>query len=269
MAVLDDKVAVVTGGALGIGGAISQKFAAEGARVAVWDIDEEASANMVAKIEAAGGTCIAIRADVADRTEAASALAQTLDAFGHVDIHVNNVGIFNGFWRFLDIPEDAWNDMMRVNLGSPFICSQLVGRHMVEKKIEGRIINIGSVDGEIPYQDFAHYAVSKAAMRLLSQAMALSLAEHQITVNEIAPGFILTELSKFVIEAPPFQSRVKSFAPLGRAGTTEEVADAALYLASPQASYVTGAILTIDGGSVIAGRSYIQHQYLIEDGMLP
>jgi len=210
-----------------------------------------------------------VHCDVSDRAAVTAALAETVDGLGPVDILVNNVGIFNGFYRFLDIPEEAWDDIMRVNLNSAFICSQVVGRHMVDQGIEGRIINIGSVDGSIAYGDFAHYAVSKAAMRHLTKTSAMSLADHKITVNEIAPGFILTEMSRFVIETPVFQSRAPSFSPIGRAGLPEEIAEGALYLAGPGAAYVTGTTLTIDGGSVEAGRHWIQRQYLIEDGMLP
>jgi NAD(P)-dependent dehydrogenase (short-subunit alcohol dehydrogenase family) len=268
MPMLSGKVAVVTGGALGIGKAIAKRFGQEGAHVAIWDTNEEAARESEESVRKEGVNTITVVADVADRTQVAAALESTQANLGAVDILVNNVGIFNGFFNFLDIPEEAWHEVLRVNVDSAFICSQLVGRHMVEKKIEGRIINIGSVDGGIAYGDFAQYSTSKAAMRMLSKASAMSLARHKITVNEIAPGFILTEMSRFVIETPVFQGRAESFAPIGRAGATEEIAAAAAFLASSEAAYITGTTLTVDGGSIEAGRTWIQHQYLVEDGFI-
>jgi NAD(P)-dependent dehydrogenase (short-subunit alcohol dehydrogenase family) len=268
MPTLGGKVAVVTGGALGIGKAIALRFAAEGASVAIWDINQDEAQSVEAEIKKAGGTSLTVMADVGTRSEVASALEQTTKEFGYVDILVNNVGIFSAF-NFLDIPEESWNEMLRVNLTSAFSCSQLVAQNMIDGKREGRIINIGSVDGGIPYEGFAHYNVSKAGMRMLSQASSLGLAKHKITVNEIAPGFILTEMSRSVIETDVFAERVGSFAPLARVGTTDEVASAALFLASSEASYITGSVLTIDGGSVIAGRSWIQQRYFVQDGFLP
>jgi glucose 1-dehydrogenase len=269
MPTLAGKVAVVTGGALGIGRAIAKRFASEGANVAIWDTNEEAARDSEAGIREEGVNGLTVLADVAERSQVETALATTVSALGDVDILVNNVGIFNGFFNFLDIPEDSWSEIFRVNVDSAFICTQLIGRHMVEKGIEGRIINIGSVDGSIAYGDFAHYSTSKAAMRMLSKTAAMSLARHKITVNEIAPGFILTEMSRFVIETPVFQGRAESFAPIGRAGSSEEIAAAAAFLASPESAYITGTTLTVDGGSVEAGRTWIQHQYLVEDGFLP
>jgi NAD(P)-dependent dehydrogenase (short-subunit alcohol dehydrogenase family) len=265
---LDGKVAIVTGGALGIGKAIARRFAQEGAHVAIWDTNEEAARESEANVRKEGVNALTVVADVADRAAVTAALEATQSSLGPVDILVNNVGIFNGFYHFLDIPEDAWHEVIRVNLDSAFICTQVVARHMVEKKIEGRIVNIGSVDGAIAYGDFAQYSTSKAAMRMLSKASAMSLARHKITVNEIAPGFILTEMSRFVIETPVFQGRAESFAPLGRAGDAEEIAAAAAFLAGPDAAYITGTTLTVDGGSIEAGRTWIQHRYLVEDGFI-
>jgi len=268
MPVLKGKSAIVTGGALGIGKAIAKRFAVEGANVAIWDINADAAATSHADVKAEGVGALTVITDVKERPQVEEAIAKTVDAFGNIDILVNNVGIFTGFYPFLEIPHETWVDTFRANVESALICTQIVGRHMVDRSIEGRIINIGSVDAQIAYGDFAHYATSKAAMRMLSKTAAMDLARYKITVNEIAPGFILTEMSRFVIETPVFQSRAASFAPLARAGDAGEIAAAAVYLASPDAAYVTGSVLTVDGGSVEAGRTWIQHRYLVEDGMI-
>lgn len=269
MPVLMGKTAIVTGGALGIGRAIAKRFAIEGANIAIWDINSEAAAQSEVDVKAEGVDVVNLNVDVREREQVESGLVKTVDALGNVDILVNNVGVFMGFYPFLDIPQATWTDTFRANVDSAFICTQVVGRHMVERSIEGRIINIGSVDGQIAYGDFAYYATSKAAMRMLSKTAAMDLARYKITVNEIAPGFILTEMSRFVIETPVFQGRAESFAPLGRAGEASEIAAAAAFLASPDAGYITGSVLTVDGGSVEAGRTWIQHRYLVEDGMIP
>lgn len=245
---LQGKVAIVTGAASGIGQAISVKFASEGAAVAVDFVGKPGTADeTLQKITAAGGRSVAVQADVSDPVQVQNLIDQAVSAFGRIDILVNNAGI--EFKRpFLEFPLDLWQKIMAVDLTGPFLCSQTAGRQMVKQGGGGRIINISSVHEDLTMPTNAPYCAAKGGLRMLMRTIAVELAPHQITVNNIGPGAIFTPIDKEVEENAALNAQLMAEIPLGRWGRPEEVAELATYLASDAASYVTGSTHFIDGG---------------------
>ncbi len=243
---LQDKVALVTGGAQGIGLACATRFANEGARVAIVDIDAAHGARAVEAIGA--DRALFIQGDVARTETAARAVAETVTRFGGIDVLMNNAGITHAA-DFLDLAEADFDRVLGVNLKSYFLFGQAVARHMVETGRAGAIVNMSSVNAVVAIANQVPYSVSKGGVAQLTRVMAVSLAPRGIRVNAIGPGTIATELARqAVLGSPAAEKTILSRTPLGRLGEPDEVARVAVFLASEDASYLTGQTVYPDGG---------------------
>jgi NAD(P)-dependent dehydrogenase (short-subunit alcohol dehydrogenase family) len=253
-AFLTDRVALVSGAGAGIGKGIALAFASFGARVAALDVQAESAERTAAEIEAGGGRAIALAADAREGAAWARAVAATLDRLGGIDILVNNVG---GTFRaaFADVSENGWDALLRVNLKSVFHGVRAVVPHLAAQGRGGSIINVVSIEAVRAAPLYAPYAACKAAVVNFTRSMALELAPQRIRVNALAPDICLTEgLASMSTDAD--RRRYDAIVPLGRPGVPEDVAGAAVFLASDLASYVTGITLHVDGGTWAAGGWY-------------
>ena len=240
---LSEKVAIVTGATQGIGLACAQRMIAEGAKVMLVDIKPEGEA----AAKALGEQARFFAADVSQKADVDAMVAATLAAFGHIDILINNAGVTHAA-NFLDLCEEDFDRVLRINLKSMFLCGQAVAREMVKQQ-SGCIINMSSVNSELAIPDQVPYVVSKGGVNQLTKVMSLNLAPYGIRVNGIGPGTILTELAKqAVMASPESRNTILSRTPMGRCGEPEEVASIAAFLASDDASYMTGQTLYVDGG---------------------
>jgi glucose 1-dehydrogenase len=245
---LQGKTAVVTGAATGIGQAIAIAFAKEGASVVVDFVGTPSvPQDTIGKINALGGKNLGIEADVSNPDQVKSLVQQTIAAFGRLDIFVNNAGIEKKF-AFVDYPFDEWQKIIAVNLTGTFLCSQAAARQMILQGGGGRIINISSIHEDLPMLTNAPYCATKGGIRMLMRTIAVELAPHQITVNNIGPGAIYTPIDKDVENDPKLNDQILAGIPLKRWGKPEEVAQLAVYLASDDGSYITGSTHFIDGG---------------------
>jgi len=243
---LANKVAIVTGATQGIGLACAQRLIADGAKVMLVDIKPEGKS----AAETLGASAAFCTADVSQKADVDAMIAATLQAFGRIDILVNNAGVTHKA-EFLDLTEEDFDRVLGINLKSMFLCGQAAARQMVSQG-GGVIINMSSVNSELVMTNQVPYNVSKGGVNQLTRVMALSLAPHGIRVNAVAPGTILTELAKAAVLASPEQRHtILSRTPLGRCGEPEEVASVVSFLASDDASYMTGQNLFIDGGRMI------------------
>jgi len=241
---LKDKVAVVTGAAQGIGLAIAERFAREGAKVALGDINAEKGKAAAAKL---GAGAVFHQADVGYRDQAEGLIARAVAAFGRLDILVNNAGITHNA-DFLDLAEEDYDRVLRTNLKSVFLCGQAAARRMVAQG-GGTIINMASVNALLAIPNQVPYGASKGAINQLTRVMAVGLAPHRIRVNAIGPGTIMTDLARdSVLKNERATRMVMSRTPIGRFGEPDEVASVALFLASDDASYITGQTIYPDGG---------------------
>jgi glucose 1-dehydrogenase len=245
-----EKVAVVTGAGSGIGRGIALGFAAEGARVLVTDLDPERAGDTVRRIGAGAGEAAALRLDVTARADHEAALAAAIACFGRVDIWVNNAGV-SRLAPYLELEDGDWETVLDTNLRGAHLGTQVVARHWVALGRKGRIVNVGSIDAEVTYPHNVAYCVSKAGLRMLTKAAALALAAHGITVNEIAPGITDTEMIARRTRDLSWMAGVQRRVPAGRLARVEDVAAAAVFLASDEANYVTGASLNVDGAQSI------------------
>ncbi|MDR7145188.1 glucose 1-dehydrogenase [Rhizobium sp. BE258] len=243
---LKNKVSMVTGGNRGIGRAIVQGLAEAGSAIVIVGRDAEKSAVAVEEIRKLGVDAIALEADMAKRDEIESATQAALKHFGQIDVLVNNAGI--GFHaNALTLPDEEWERLFSINLEGVWKASQIVGRHMVERK-QGSIINIGSISGEIINRPQWHspYGISKAAVHHLTRSLAAEWASSNVRVNAIAPGYVRTEIAS--TEYEDYRHYWKDEVPMARYGKPEEIAPIALLLASEASSFVTGSVIVVDGG---------------------
>ncbi|WP_432382368.1 SDR family NAD(P)-dependent oxidoreductase [Duganella sp. P38] len=240
---LNNKVAIVTGATQGIGLACAQRMIAEGAKVMLVDIKPEGATAAAAL----GANARFFAADVSQKADVDAMVAATVAAFGRIDILINNAGVTHAA-SFLDVSEEDFDRVLRINLKSMFLCGQAVARVMVGQQ-GGAIINMSSVNAELAIPNQVPYVVSKGAVNQLTKVMSLNLVEHGIRVNGIGPGTILTELARqAVMSSPESRHTILSRTPMGRCGEPEEVASIAVFLASDDASYMTGQTLYVDGG---------------------
>jgi 3-oxoacyl-[acyl-carrier protein] reductase len=245
---LTGKAALVTGGSRGIGRAIVLRLATQGADIAfTYKGNAAAAAEVVAAVEALGRRAVAIQADASDGAVAESVVKGALDAYGKVDILVNNAGVTRDD-LIMRMTADAWDQVIDTNLSGAFWMIKAVTRPMLKAR-SGRIINITSVSGQAGQMGQANYSSAKAGLIGLTKASARELASRSITVNAVAPGFVLTELTKDLPE--PLMAEITARTPLGRFGETTEIADAVAFLASDEAAYITGHVLAVDGGLVM------------------
>ena len=245
---LADKVALVTGAAQGIGLACADAFSREGARVVLADVNEEAGRKAAAEMAKAGREAIFVRCDVSRRAEVEAAVAAAVQAFGRLDVLVANAGIVHAA-EFLDLAEADFDRVIAVNLKGVFLAGQAAARQMVKQGGGGAIVNMSSVNAVLAIPNQVPYVVSKGGINQLTKVMSISLAPHGIRVNAIGPGTILTELAKTaVLGNREAERKILSRTPMGRLGDPDEIAKVAVFLASDDASYVTGQTLYPDGG---------------------
>ena len=251
---LHDQVALVTGGAGAIGSAIVDDLAANGARVAIVDIDGDGARQAAAQRSAAGQPCIAVQADVADFAGMEEAVAEILAQWERIDILINNAGINTGGGRvpIHQFSREDWDRIVRVDLTGVFATSRAAVPAML-KNSTGRIVNISSIAGLVPLRLQSAFVAAKAGVVNLTRSMALELGPQGILVNCVAPGSTLTEGTRNLFYGPDGAysenaASLLSHIPLGRPATTAEIAHAVLFLAAPEASYINGAVLTVDGG---------------------
>jgi len=250
---LRQRVAAITGAAQGIGAACARAFADEGAHVVVSDVNEVGGMAVVRDIAAAGGMATFCRADVGDRSDAERLVAHAVEHYGRLDVLVNNAGIVHAA-EFVDLAEEDFDRVLRVNLKGAFLCGQAAVRQMLRQAPRadghrGVVINMSSVNAVLAIANQVPYTVSKGALNQLTKAMAIGLADKGIRVVGIGPGSIATELLKTAVLAnEAARARILSRTPMGRLGEPEEVARIAVFLASDDASYLTGTTVYPDGG---------------------
>ena len=245
---LDGKVALVTGGGRGIGKSIALEFAKAGAKVIVnYSRSREEAEETVAEIEKLGSRGVAIQADVSKVNEIKALYEKSLGAFKRIDVLVNNAGVEKKapFW---ETTEEDYDRVLNINLKGPFFCSQMQVRHLLETKSRGKIVNISSVHEDLPFPNFASYCVSKGGLKMLTRDLAIEVGPMGINVNSIAPGAIKTEINSKLLDNPKQLNALLSQVPLRRMGEPNDVAKLALFLASSDSDYVTGATFFVDGG---------------------
>ena len=242
---LEDRVAIVTGGARGIGQGICFRFADEGAKVAVFDVIPDEAKKVAAEIVKSGGAALALKVDVTKASEIEKAVKEVISEFGKVDILVNNAGITKPS-KVADMTEEVWDSVVDVNLKGVFLCCRAVIPQMKERKY-GKIISIASILALRGGPYYAHYGATKAGVVSFTQSLAIELGRHNINVNAIGPGIIDTPMAAGDVESEYRQSLIKGI-PLRRIGMPRDIANAALFLASDEAAYITGQCLYVCGG---------------------
>ncbi|OAS82522.1 MULTISPECIES: glucose-1-dehydrogenase [Metabacillus] len=245
---LKNKVAVVTGASSGLGKAIAQRFAKEGIKVVVNYLTEEDKPEiMIEEIKAKGGEASKIQGDVSQEHDVKKIIDFAIDTYGTLDIMVNNAGI-QAEIPTEELSLESWNKVISTNLTGCFLGSREAIKYMLDHKIKGTVINMSSVHQEIPWPHFAHYAASKGGIKLLTETLALEYAPNGIRVNNIAPGAIDTPINAEKFTDPEAKKAVLDLIPMGYIGKPEEIAACVAWLASSEASYVTGMTLFADGG---------------------
>ena len=243
---LEGKVAVVTGGGSGIGRSIALRFAEAGADVVVASRRLSVVEKVAEEVKALGRRSLAVQADVSQKNDVDKMVQRTMDEFGTIDILVNNAGILV-MRSLLDTEEDVWDKIFSINLKSCQLCSQAVGRIMVERK-KGNIINIASTDGFMTLPPECAYGVSKAWVVMFTRVLAKELVGCNIRVNAIAPGWVRTPMTECVWGDPKALKEAEAEIPIGRMAEPEDIANAALFLASDLSSYIIGSTIVVDGG---------------------
>ncbi|WP_375490327.1 3-oxoacyl-ACP reductase FabG [uncultured Jatrophihabitans sp.] len=248
---VQDRVALVTGAAQGIGAAIAQRLAADGAKVGVLDLQQEAAQAVVDEITSAGGSAIALGADVSQREQVQAAVDTLAGEFGGLQILVNNAGVLRDNLLF-KMGDDDWDTVMNVHLKGAFLCSNIAQKHMVDAKY-GRIVSMSSTSAR-GNRGQANYSTAKAGLQGLTKTLAIELGPFGVTANAIAPGFIETAMTKATAERvgttiEQMREGAAKALPVRRGGLPEDIANAARFFAGEEAGYVTGQVLYVDGGS--------------------
>ncbi len=252
---LRGKVAIVTGGSLGIGAAIAQRLAAEGVAVTLNYLTHREQADAIAKqITDAGGKALVAQADVADVASVAQLVAQTVQAFGRVDILVNNAGISEPT-PFVEVSEDAFDRQIAVDLKGSYFAAQAAARRMIAQGGGGVIVNISSIHEDLPMVGNAVYCMAKGGLRMMTRTLATELAKHGIRIVNVGPGAIATPINTATLADPAKTVALLAEIPLGRIGAPADVASAVAWLASDEASYITGTTLVVDGGMMVSAGS--------------
>jgi NAD(P)-dependent dehydrogenase (short-subunit alcohol dehydrogenase family) len=245
---LEGKVSIVTGGGQGIGRGIATCFAEAGSAVVIAQRGRETAMDTVKNIRDNGGDATYIQTDVSEPSDVERLIDQTMEVYGKIDVLVNNAAVAGGNGPFLDISLENWRRVIEVNLTGMFLCSQSVARQMVKGNINGKIINIGSLDSFIAERHAAAYAASKGGVLMLTKAMAVDLAEYGILVNCIAPGSIRVERNAPYYDTEPLRTALRKGIPLRHTGHPEDIGAVAVFLASDETGFMTGASIVVDGG---------------------
>ena len=248
---LKNKKAIVTGGASGIGKAVSQRFTLEGAEVCIFDINDEASSKLVEEIRVSGGKAYAIHCDVGDAKEVDGAFKKAMSFMGGLDILVNNTGVIRQS-SVLETTEEDWDFIIRTNLKSVFLCTQKALKEMVSAKKGGRIVSMSSIHSVLSEPNCCHYTASKGGMESFMRTVATEMAPHKITANFIRPGATYTDLTTPMYTKSVKESLYKRI-PLAEIAEADWIANAALFLASDESRYMTGQNMTVDGGFTMDG----------------
>lgn len=243
---LENKIALITGGAAGIGKVTAQRFAREGARVIIWDLNEEKGAAAAREIEAGGATALFMKVNTSQFEEVERAAKQVAERFGRIDILINNAGITRDA-SLRKMTPDQWQQVLDVNLTGVFNCTKVASEYMVSQGW-GRIISASSVVGLYGNFGQTNYVASKAGVIGMTKVWARELGRKGVTANAVAPGFIATEMTQLIPEEVLRQIETKI--PAGEMGTPDDIASAYIFLASDEARYVNGAVLSVDGGMV-------------------
>ena len=251
---LDGKTAIVTGASQGIGRACAERLAQEGAKVVIADVNEEQGQEVANAIAASGGEAFFHDCDVSERLDVHNLIAAALARYARIDVLVNNAAVLDD-QRFLELEEQDFDRVLKTNVKGSFLCAQAVAKQLVrqvetegESASPGSIINMSSVNAWFGLPDHVAYSTSKGAIAQLTKSMAIALAPYGIRVNAVGPGSIATPMLEEVIKDQAFRTKVLSRTPLGRLGRPEEIAAIVAWLASDQASYVTGTTIYADGG---------------------
>jgi len=246
---LKEKTAIVTGGRRGIGRAIALALAGAGADVTIADIvtDDGRLEEVAAEIRKLGRRCLTARVDISSRHDIEAIARQAIEVFGRIDILVNCAGIWIPGETLLECPEEHWDRVIDTNLKGTYLCCQVVGKHMAQQG-DGNIINLSSQVGLNPGAGAGAYSISKAGIIMLTRQLALELAGKHIRVNALAPGIVKTDFNIDIWKNPEAERQISMGVPLGRLAEPEDVARAALFLASEDSAYITGATIPIDGG---------------------
>lgn len=250
--ILKDKIAVVTGASQGIGRGIALGLAEAGADIVVnYNRNTEAAKEVAEKIRMQGHRSVVSQGDVSNSQDVIRIVQEAIEAFGKVDILVNNAGIFVAD-PIEETKEEDWDRVIAVNLKGVFLCCQTVGRHMIARKFGGSIINVASISGHIPEIHGGAYTPSKSGVIGLTRLLAIEWSKYNIRVNAISPGPIMTPLQRKAYPSEKLLEARNSAIPMGRHGKPEEIAKAAVFLASDDAGYITGEEITVDGGSQVS-----------------
>jgi glucose 1-dehydrogenase len=245
---LSNRVAVVSGSSSGIGQTIAKKLAEEGANIVIdYSKDVAGAQETLRLVEAAGAQGVIVQADLSKVENSSKLIGQALSAFGGVDILVNNAGMEKKA-AFCDVTEEDYDRTLDVNLKGAFFLAQAFVRKLLDAKKGGRIINISSVHEDMAFPGFTPYCVSKGGMRMLMRNLAVELGPLDITVNNIAPGAIVTAMNRSLLDDKPKLDALLANIPLHRLGTTDDVAAAVVFLASEEGAYINGATILVDGG---------------------
>ena len=245
---LEGKVAIVTGGSGGIGEAICLRLAQSGAKIVVnYRSHPDKAQDTKEKVERTGSQAHIVRADLGKVDEINNLVAESINHFGKVDILINSAGLEKraDFW---DVTESDYDLVMNVNLKAVFFTTQAVVKHFRETNNKGRIINISSVHEELPFPHFTSYCASKGGVKMITRNLAVELGSMGITINNVAPGVIATEINRDLLDNPEQLKKVTQNIPLGRMGEPEDVSGIVAFLASDEAKYITGSTFYVDGG---------------------